>query len=435
MNTADTTNEFVYFYDKPFDRVEPSIHGMGVIIYDNNELILKTLGVDICYTFNDENKKELYVFDSSGRTITAYNTFVQKTQFSAIPSSTVHSDMYFINHTRTNGHDKLNHFTINTKIRELVYYNDTIKRVFLNNALSINIKSNSKKLLRELRIQGKFVNDNLLGQINTDENKISLYLCNAFGYNQNLQGEQDITVKNKSHIVMKFRKGIIFDEVFQYIRLLDCVFYMMTYLKRRHHEIYLHDYSGHRYSCHDRFADISHIRIKDRNYMICTRSEAQGCFIKLFERLLAIEKDSKNILLPIMNYDSKFESVETAFLEYYKVLEHIHIKEQEAKGKGKDTCFIVQLLRRYSNLKQLIFGHQSEKELGDEIRSLRNYYAHTGFYVKDLPIKKSNVVVRYKTIDHKWLYDVLKFVKTTAYLEIYRLCEINANSNMIVHEL
>ena len=87
-------------------------------------------------------------------------------------------------------------------------------------------------------------------------------------------------------------------------------------------------------------------------------------------------------------------------------------------------------------MKEHFFGSQDESEIEEEIRSLRNYYSHTGYYIDNLQLPiPTDHPKRYKTIDTKWLYDVLKFVKVSAYIEIYKLCGLSIDWNKIIYEI
>lgn len=106
------------------------------------------------------------------------------------------------------------------------------------------------------------------------------------------------------------------------------------------------------------------------------------------------------------------------FLQYYKVLEVIDYEKQKEKGKGKDKCFLKKYLKKYPKLKDYFFKGIDINTLESEIRSLRNYYSHDGFYVENLPIPTDNPK-RFKKITVQWLYDVKRLIKIIAYNEIY----------------
>ena len=75
-------------------------------------------------------------------------------------------------------------------------------------------------------------------------------------------------------------------------------------------------------------------------------------------------------------------------------------------------------LKKYPKLKDYFFKGIDINTLESEIRSLRNYYSHDGFYVENLPIPTDNPK-RFKKITVQWLYDVKRLIKIIAYNEIY----------------
>lgn len=70
----------------------------------------------------------------------------------------------------------------------------------------------------------------------------------------------------------------------------------------------------------------------------------------------------------------------------------------------------------------------------EEIRALRNYYSHKGYYVHKLPIP-TDKPRRYKIIETDWLYNVLNFIKVASYMEIYKICDIRINWKNLVHNI
>ena len=104
------------------------------------------------------------------------------------------------------------------------------------------------------------------------------------------------------------------------------------------------------------------------------------------------------------------------------------------KSKGKNPTFLIKILKEYKELKEHFFKKQKDEEIEEEIRSLRNYYSHEGYYVEKLPIPTDNAK-RYKELDYQWIYNVSKFVKIVAYLELYKLCDIDVKSKDIMYKL
>ena len=134
---------------------------------------------------------------------------------------------------------------------------------------------------------------------------------------------------------------------------------------------------------------------------------------------------AKNAIFPFIKYDIK-PFFEIKFLEYYKTLEYIKFKEKEKLNENKDKQFLLGILTKDEKLKDKFFGNQEPGEIEEEIRGLRNYYTHIGYYIDndEIPIPTNNPK-RYKKVDDKWLYKVLKYIITVTEMELYNLCGIN----------
>lgn len=193
---------------------------------------------------------------------------------------------------------------------------------------------------------------------------------------------------------------------------------------------------GFGFNCKDKKAQTDETKPKIKEFYLHDQSQIVQVFVNAFDNICRIEKDSKNALFPILNYDDNHHSLEISFLEHYKTLEYIKTEENKAKGKGKCTTFLLNILKDNQSLKNRFFGNQPEQEIEQEIRNLRNYYSHTGFYIDDkLPIEKNYKVIRYKDIDNKWLFNVFEFVKIATYIGIYKKCGIDIKWNEIINYL
>ena len=136
--------------------------------------------------------------------------------------------------------------------------------------------------------------------------------------------------------------------------------------------------------------------------------------------------------MPFINFYKNMEYQEIEFLEYYKVIEVID-KEKNLRVKDKEPL-LKKYLEKYSKLKEYFFKKESIYNLSNEIRSLRNYYSHIGFYIKDLPVPTKNPK-RYKKINSQWLYDVKRLVKIIAYNEMYEKANIKINELELINYL
>ena len=85
---------------------------------------------------------------------------------------------------------------------------------------------------------------------------------------------------------------------------------------------------------------------------------------------------------------------------------------------------MLELIKKYQYLKKQYFANKSDEEIEEELRSLRNYYSHEGYYLESLPIVRNKIIIRLKNVDVQWKLDTKNFVKKLAYLEIYAMAGI-----------
>ena len=419
-------NEFGYIDDKPFSECYTDRQIMATITTDKDGIEFKVTGNNKYSIFDIEKTiPEIYAIDSKLRPITAYRTTLTNSRLTAISSSTLRSDLYFYKQELLEKDKKIKHFTNQTKIYKIEYYNDSIARVFGNNSFKENITYKKNKF-KSVKITANKSKEQKIGEININDNNIAIYLKYDFEYLHNYKKCEQITITNNSYIILRFQKGIVFDEAYKYILLLDSSLYLMTLLKRRHKKILISDFRNNKYYCRDMKIDNSDNIIKDRNFLICKRENSISSFIKIFNVLYSLEKESKNALFPFLEFDIKQSSLEIKFLEYYKALEYLDFEKRKKLGKGKNKLFLKDILASNKDLKDNFFDSQAVNEIEEEIRALRNYYSHEGYYIDRLPIP-TDKPKRYKDIEADWLYNVLDFIKIASFLEIYNLSNINVS--------
>ena len=430
-------HEFGYIDDKPFKTCYRDKQLFSLITTNDQGMefdVTDTLKFS-CIFGEDERTDEVYAVDDKLRAISAFRARTTKSTFSAIPKSIIKSDLYFIEQRGTNDDEYLKHFTRETKIRQIDYYNDGIFRLFFNESLTLSYKLNKDRSIKSASLKAIKKKDIKLGDVEVNDNRISLYLGKNWSFSHKPSIRQT-TFNDKSNIIIKFKKGVQFAEAYKYILILDAVIYLLTLSTWRHNKVFVYNFSGNKYYCKDKKAQTDETKPKIKEFYLHDRSQIVQVFVNAFDNICRIEKDSKNALFPILNYDDNHHSLEISFLEHYKTLEYIKTEENKAKGKGKCTTFLLNILKDNQSLKNRFFGNQPEQEIEQEIRNLRNYYSHTGFYIDDkLPIEKNYKVIRYKDIDNKWLFNVFEFVKIATYIEIYKKCGIDIKWSDIINYL
>lgn len=427
-------NEFGYIDDKPFNKCYTNKQVMAVITTDDDGIVFKVTG-DISYDVFDseEAPQKIYAVDRKLCPITAFRTYITSSTLTAISSTTFKSDLYFYKQGFQEKNEKIKHFTDKTKIYKIEYYNDSISRAFGNNSFMISKKYKRNKM-KNAKITLKEIEEEKIGNINIDDNNIAIFLKYDFHYLHSYKNCENISITDNSHIILKFKKGIIFNDAYKYILLLDTIFYLMTLLKRRHKKIYVYDFRQNKYYCRDMKVEKEGREVTDRNFLICKRQEVISNFIKMFEELYILENESKNALFPFWEFDVKQTSLEIKFLEYYKTLEYLDYEKRKKLGKGKNKTFLKEILTNNKELRENFFGNQDITEIEEEIRALRNYYSHEGYYLEELPIPTERPR-RYKEVTSEWLYNVLDFMKLASFIAIYKVCEINVEWNRLRYNI
>ena len=314
------------------------------------------------------------------------------------------------------------------------YYHDELRNIFGNNSYSAKYKVNKKNSLEFVKINAKKINKKKIGNVLTNNNELYIYLNSNFEYLHSYNNYGEMSIKDKSCIILTFKKSINIEEAYKIIKLIDSTIHLLIMSKKRHKKINIYDYRKNEYLLVDRKMIKNKVNKKDNTYLICKREETFKNFINLLSNLYDLEKNSKNAIFPFLEYDIEKTSLEISFLEYYKALEYLEAQKQKRKGKGKNPTFLIKIIKEYKQLKEHFFKGQKEEELEEEIRSLRNYYSHEGYYIDKLPIPTDNPK-RYKEIDFQWLYNISKFIKIIAYLELYKLCDIHVKSSDILYQL
>lgn len=426
-------NEFCYIDNKPFKNLNKKKQIIAIMKTTDEGIEFKIPDIEK-YSILDETNfvPEIYAIDSKYREITVFRVFANKSEFYAIPSTNLTSSMYLYKDCNCfENQIKIKHFTKETKISKIEYFHDEIKNIFGNESYDCSLlKKNG--VLEAVNIHGKKVEEQKIGKIDINDNTINIYLKSNFKYNHSYIDVEKISIIDRSSIILKFRKSINISEVYKLIQLLDSTIHLLVLTKKRHRRINIFDYCKNKFLYRDKNTYIMQNAKRERNFSICKREESFEVFIKLFKNLYNFEKDNKNALFPFIEFDRKNSSAEISFLEYYKVLEYLSFLEQKEEGKGKDRLFLRKKLEKNNGLCKHFFNNQNIEEIEEEIRSLRNYYSHTGYYVDMLPIQ-TEAPRRYKKIEINWLYNVYKIIKVLAYLEMYSYCGININYNNILY--
>lgn len=433
-------NEFGYISKSTFDSCDINTYKVKAAAFDENEsLKVKIMNHDAFDELNHYDRNNTgsinstyYAIDSKGSPITLYNTQVVNSSFRAIPHALISCSMYMIGSPiEAQTTDRIKHFTDNTKVRKMLFYHDELIRVFGNEATSAKekfSKCNKHKLIR-VQCDAKPVKNRRLCELSMIDNSMKIDIVQSFDYNVSGYYEL-IKIAPKTYLSITFDKGVSVDEVHKIRKRLDSAIHLIAFCKTRNAVVRLKCYNNMTYTLNDLSSknDLAKRSIHTLN----NGKDISDNFIKLLKLLFNISNENRNAFFPFLQYDRVPASVEIRFLEYYRVLEFMDTLNQREKRMGKSNRFLLRIVKKYSNLKQRYFPNDCDDAVEEEIRSLRNYYSHNGYYIDTLPIPAHKPKC-YKDVDVGWLLDVAAYIRLVAYLELYSLAGIAVDENEIMH--
>lgn len=421
-------NEFGYLDVEPFTSLNEEEQKLAIINQKEDNLEMKVQDIEKFSTFNCYSHQfgklietgTFYGINSNWNPLTLYHCTIKSSKIQSIPHSIITSKMYVIGNQTSN---HITHFTDKTKIKKIRYYNDNIKYIFPSNSMTITRK------IDELNIQAKTLKEQKILKINYAGNEITIKLINTYQYNQSIY---NLNIKPLSYLEIGFSKFVDVEMVLKVSHRLDSIIHLFLFTKGRSKTLTMYDTRKNSYE----LFCLGHDDIEEKQplYYLDKKENNISNFAKLFSLLINIDDNNDNFFFPFLNFDRKINSIEIQFLEYYRVLEYINTDViKRRKGEYTDP-FLLKLLPKYPKLKKFYFNDQEDKIIEEEIRSLRNYYSHSGYYIKNLPIPTFDPK-RYKSVDVQWLHDVRGFIKAVAYLEVYALADINVDETYLMYHL
>lgn len=418
-------NEFGYLDIKTFYEINDQDQKLVIINKKDDKLELKVKDIEKFSTFDsDDNEfgklirtKIFYGINSKYQPLTLYHCSITNSTLNIIPYSIVTSQMYIIGNEAQSA---ILHFTNKTKVEKFKYYNDNIKYIFPSSSMIIKRKEN------EMNIEAKKEKEKMISCIDYNDNKITIKLVSSYTHSGNIY---NFNIKPVSFFEVSFQKSIDLDMVLKISRSIDSIIHLFLFTNGRSKELTLYDTKKNSYEYHDlRYNDKEE---KQPIFYLDKRENSISNFNKLFKLFINIDNANSNSFFPFLNYDRNINLMEIQFLEYYRTLEYINMELQKKKGKGKNNLFLLQLLKQYPKVKNVYFNNIQDEVIEKEIRSLRNYYSHEGYYLKELPVPTRSPKYT-KKVDIQWLYDVKMFIKTIAYLEVYALAGIKINESYLM---
>ena len=425
-------SDFSFSYNKPFKLKDIGRCWDTILDMKENGVELKINNVEVDDILNPNIKKGklvdpkiLYLVDSKLNTFTLLNTFHKSSTYRAISYSTVYASKYVMGLTQPE--KEITHFTKGTKIKKIYYYQNDLNYIFNNPSVFIKRKlvSNSKYI----SVEAKRKKDILMGNITIDNNEVKVFLINSFNV---ANFTRNINVVPTNYIRLEFKHYINFDFAYKIKRRIDAILHILIFTNNISNKLEFVDTKKNRFT----YFDLDN-KYNERSLTLPSfnTKNTELIFIKLFDLFLNIPDEEINAFLPFLDFYRNKPSVEIEFLEYYRMLELIaKIKNQELQ-KGKNQLFTLQLIRKYPYLKKQYFGNQPDEELEEELRELRNYYSHEGYYLDILPITKNKQIIRYKNVNSQWKVDTKNFIKKLAYLEIYNMSGIQIDEKEFISNI
>lgn len=420
-------NDLGFIDKKPFKEIDDTKQDIIFLNSKDDYLEIKVNGVDKYDSFEMfkggpgklTESKLYYGINSKYYPITFFNANIKNTTYSSIISSTIISKMFAIGREAL---EPIKHITPNTKIKKFDYYNDKLIYYFSDNPISIKRKG----IREEITVNAKTTKPKMLFSLKyKEDNEIRVYLIHSFKPNGNVH---DFSIKANTYLQIVFKRSANIDDVLRISSRIDSTIHMCILNENKNYMLTLYDYTKRSYNFYN-FKLKKNISDKISTFNICKdKNKAAEIFKNLLSLFINIDFENSNTYLPFINFNKEINYYEMEFLQYYKVLEIIDFEKQKMKDKGKDAWFFKKYLKKYEKLKNYFFKDMDIETLEKEVRSLRNYYSHDGFYIENLPVPTDKPIY-FKKIEVQWIYDVKRLVKIIAYNEIYD------KANIIIDEL
>lgn len=195
-------NEHGYIYNKPFKQCNS---------YEQVSAIINTDEQGISFDFKYQGKyfnklkwknlEEVYAVDSHFNSITALGLEKSSSNYRNISSDILKYNSYFIQNKKNNEIEGIKHFTKQTKIKEINYYNESIRDVFVKKPmLDIRLGTNTIEVKKAKSTKKK------IGEINISEkNKIVIFLKKEFRATHEIIKEK-YNIEANVYFIISFKK-------------------------------------------------------------------------------------------------------------------------------------------------------------------------------------------------------------------------------------
>ena len=195
-------NEHGYIYNKPFKQCNSD---------DQVSATINTYDQSIVFDFKKEQKTfkklewtnldELYAVDSHFNSITALGLEESSFNYRNISSEILKYNFYFIQNKKNNEIDEIKHFTKQTEIKEIKYYNESIRDVFVKNPMiDIRLGTNTIEVKKAKTTKKRIGKINLSG-----ENEVEIFLKKEFKATHEVKKEK-YNIEAHAYFIISFKK-------------------------------------------------------------------------------------------------------------------------------------------------------------------------------------------------------------------------------------
>lgn len=413
---------------KPFDLQTTDLFPV-LIEEENDELFIKSFdsqNLDSLYQDVDKNGftygKDLYCANSENKHITLFDTFPKNTNYSYRTSTQLLCKRYAIETSNTNNEC---HLTKKTNIKSFRYYSDSIDELFVNNTISDNSSEFSSILKVEVAPKSVIP----IGKIYINEYKTIANMSLEFGSRWEMHKKQNYEINAINYLSLSFNKSLKLNQIHSLAKKIDAAFYILTGNKNGFRFLSLKTHKGNEYDYY-----FKEQKQKNSFHFLALKDDCPSYLLKLLTYILNADDDIANAISPFINFNKSSALLDVSFSEYYRALEYMHKQEN---GNYSEKLILNFYIADYPKIKKYYYKNVTTKILEENLRNLRNYFVHYGYYIKYLPIPTERIKNprRKVKINHAFLYKAQKFLKTLSYAKLLDVCGIDFDENDLIRTI
>jgi len=375
---------------------------------------------------NDEELvrgRDVYCANDKNTHITLFDSHTSSSTTRYRPYSELRAYRYAIE-TRTR--EKSVHLTSCAKLKKAYYYNNAIAAVLHNNN---TIRRREYPQKATISVETLPSVKRKLGRFYFDREKCHVTVNMVFGNAWRKNRNDVLTIEPITCLELSFERGLTIEGVHRLADRIDACFYLLTYRKCQFERLGVVDYRGNSFKYADlrnSSTEVPHgIRIKE-NYV--------DALSKLLDYILAVDEFGDNGLSTFIRFTDTPSYLEVAFTEYYRTLEFVYRRKT---NNYKTDKILPTYIKRYNDIFRRIYPNDNPMVIENELKNLRNFFVHYGYFVKKLPIptRKIHNPDRWVDVDINYIARASKLVKVFAFLSIYESAGIEFDQNEMFNQI